>query len=190
MQSRITAQFLALILVLAQSTAAPAQTMTNGQGQSTQPALPAEQPQPAFTTPAPDWQDLRGLQPGKKVLVEFKSGSTLDAKFVRINGSQLTLSEHGSDYNLEQRDIRRIYRLKGRWSRGAAAKVGAAIGILAGTFIGTGIGIRIEGRPGHIPSDKDTGPAVGGFIIGALAGAGVGALLGGKRRGKLLYEAQ
>src|SRR5207248_1073701 len=132
------------------------------------------------------------LKPSKKILVEFKSGvrDPVEGKFVSAVGGRLTLSNGGYAFGLEQRDIQRVYRLKGRWSRGTLAKVGAGIGMVVGTFVGVAIEVRNEERPGHVPSADDDGPAIAGAFLGTLAGAGAGALLGGKRKGQLLYEAK
>jgi hypothetical protein len=70
------------------------------------------------------------------------------------------------------------------------AKVGAGVGMLVGTFVGAARGVELEREPGHVNSEKDTLPATAGFFIGTAAGAGIGALVGGKRKGKLLYEAK
>jgi hypothetical protein len=143
---------------------------------------------PAAGPPAQDWQGLRGLKHGTRILVEFKAGDPLEGKFMGVTGGTLNLSADGATYTLQQHEIRRVYRLKGRWSRGKAAGVGAVIGMVAGTFVGAGVMIRNEREPGHVPSADDTGPLAAGASLGTLAGAGVGALLGGRRRGRLLYE--
>ena len=174
MKSQVLASLLVLILVPTASPAALTQTGSPGQ--------------PATMTNAPDWQGLSNLKPGKRVLVEFKNGSTVDGKFVNAVGSRLTLTADGSTYILEQRDIRRVYGLKGKWSRDRAVGIGAGIGLVVGAFIGSVRMDRAEKEPGHVPSADDTGPLAAGASIGALAGAG--ALLGGKRRGKLLYESK
>jgi len=176
MKSRVLALLLSFTLVLTASPFTFAQTNNSAPTQS--------------SVAVQDWQKLRDIKPGKKVLVEFKSGSTIDGKVSSLAGSTLTLSNGKNTYTLEQRDIQRVYRLKGRWSRSKAARIGAVIGTLVGTIVGGEIGLRAEGRVGHIPSDEDTAPAFGGFFIGMLAGAGLGALVGGKRKGELLYEAK
>lgn len=173
MKSRVPASLLALILLLTTSIVAPAQTTA----------------QPAANTTAQDWQGLRNLKPGKKVLVETNIG-TVEGKFISAVGSKLSLSDDGYTFSLEQRDIKRIYRLKSRWSRRMGARVGAGIGMVVGTFVGAGRMVRLEEAAGHVPSDADTAPVFAGFFLGTLTGAGVGALLGGKRKGELLYEAK
>ena len=177
MKSKVLASLLALILVMTTSVAL-AQTNNSGQAST--------------NVNVQDWQGLRELKPGKKILVEFKSGigDPVEGKFVSAIGSKLFLSDDGYPLSLEQRDIQRVYHLKGRWSRDKAAGIGAGIGMVVGTMIGVERGIRAEGKVGHVPSEADTAPAFAGFFIGTFAGAGLGALLGGKRKGKLLYEAK
>lgn len=169
MKSRVPASLLALILMLTAAPVIPAQTNNSGQT-------------PPNTT-VQDWQGLRDLKSGKKILVEFKSGNTLDGKLVSIAGSTLTLSGGGNVYSLEQRDIQRVYRLKGRWSRAKAARIGAVILGGVGLLIGTDKDVRSS-------SPEPGAAAYAGLFGGALAGAGLGAMLGGKRKSKLLYEAK
>ena len=178
MKTRATVSLLALILALTATPAATSQTNNPG---------------PAATVqPAQDWQGLSGLKAGRRISVELQGGSveTFEGKFISVAGSKLNLSDDGITVSLEQRDIRRVYRVKGRWSRSKTARIGAAVGMVLGTTIGVERGIRAEREVGHVPSDADTAPAFAGFALGALAGAGAGALLGGRRRGELLYEAK
>ena len=175
MKSRIPAVLLALtlaltspLLLLAQSNN-PAQSAANVQAQ--------------------DWQDLQYLEPGKKILVEFKSnvGDAVEGKFVSAVGTKLTLSSDGYTRSLEQRDIQGVYRVKGRWSRGRTARIGMGIGMLVGAAVSAGKALGNE-KVGTLENDGT--PGYGGFFLGAFAGAGVGALLGGKRKGQLLYESK
>jgi|ERR1044071_1464613 small nuclear ribonucleoprotein (snRNP)-like protein len=176
MKSRVLASLLALALVLATSPVVPAQTINSAQT--------------AVSATPQDWQGLRDLKPGKKVLVEFKGGNTLDGKLVSITGSTLTVSGDGNVYSVEQRDIQRVYRLKGRWSRKTTSRIGLAIGLVGGAIIGGRAMDRLERNPNRIPSDADEIPFIAGLGIGTFAGAGLGWLLGGRRKSKLLYEAK
>lgn len=47
---------------------------------------------------------------------------------------------------------------------------------------------RLERQMGRVPSDADEIPTARGFVLGIAIGGGLGALVGGKRKGKLLYE--
>lgn len=177
MKSRVLASLLAFALALtATPVATTAQTSNTGQT--------------VAQTTAQDWQGLRDLKPGKKVLIEFKGGNTLDGKLVSIAGSTLALSGGGSTYNVEQRDIQRVYRLKGKWSRKTASRIGLAIGFVAGGILGGRAMDRLERNPNRIHSDADEIPLITGLGIGTFAGGGLGWLLGGKRKSKLLYEAK
>ena len=178
MTSKSLATFLAWILILTTVTVTKCQT--KNPDQLTQ------------HTNVPDWQGLQNLKPGKKIFIEYKSdvGGSLECKFVRVTGSLLTVSDGDSQATIDQRDIQRVYRLNGRWSRSTMVKIGAGIGMIVGTFVGADRGLRLEREPGHIGSEQDEVPAIAGFVIGAAAGAGLGALVSGKRKGKLLYEAK
>ena len=175
MKSRLPALLLALTLALNASPLVPAQTTkTSGQAAAN----------------TQDWQGLRDLERGKKVLIEFKDGSTVHGNFQSAIGSRLTLFDDGGVYSADQREIQRVYRLKGGWSRRVTARIGAGIGFVAGSIIGGRRMSRLERDPNHTPSDADEIPLIAGMSLGTIAGAGVGALLGGKRKGKLLYEAK
>src|SRR5687768_9086597 len=104
MKKKVLAPLLSLVLVLTTFPIAVAQT-----GASIQSRANGSQ----------DWQGLRDLKPGKKVLVEFKTGigDPVERKFVSAIGSTLTVSDAGYEFKLEQRDIQTVYLLKGRWSR-------------------------------------------------------------------------
>ena len=175
MKHKILAPILASILFLATSPVALTQTT-----------------QVTSADVAQDWQQLRGLKQGKQILVELKPGlgEPVTGKFVSATGSKLTVSLDGFNFDVEQRDIQKVYRLKGRWSRSRMAKIGMGVGMLTGTFIGVGKSIENERRPNHISTERDQLPSVLGFFFGSLAGAGIGALLGGKRKVELLYEAK
>lgn len=138
------------------------------------------------------WQGLQNLKRGKRIFIEYKSnvGGSLECKFVRVEGSLLIVSDGNSQATIDQRDIQRVYGLNGRWSRSTMVKIGAGIGMIVGAFIGAGRGLSLEQERGHIGSEQDEVPAMAGFVIGAAAGAGLGTLVGGKRKGKLLYEAK
>ena len=178
MKSEFLASSLAFILIL---TATPV-----SKSQTTNPDQPAKQ------TGVSDWQGLENFKRGKQIFIEYKSnvGGSLECKFVRIAGSALTVSDGKSQATIDQRDIQRVYKLNGRWSRDTMVKIGAGIGMVVGAFIGAARGISFERQPGHINSEQDEVPAMAGFVFGAAAGAGLGALVGGKRKGKLLYEAR
>ena len=167
MKSRVLTLLLVLALLPAAPSVAPAQT----------------------NAPAQDWQDLKDLKPGKRILVEFKPniGDPIEVKFVSAIGTKLTVTSHGYDRSLEQRDIQSVYHLKGRWSRRTTGRIGMVIGALAGGILDNSV-INPPDRP--VTATDDGTASFGGLIIGGLAGAGVGRLLGGKRKGKLLYEAK
>ena len=168
----------ALLLVLALLPAAP----IGAAAQTSDAARPV-----AGAGEAQDWQGLKGLKPGKKILVEFKPniGDPVEAKFVSATGTKLTITSDGFTRSLERRDIRSVCRLKGKFSRRVAGRIGAVIGVFVGGFIGADIAASQEPGPG-----ANVLPIAAGQFLGALAGSGLGRLLGGKRKGELLYEAR
>lgn len=175
MKSRI----MILLLALALATQAPMLTWAQSNGPAQSGSVSGAQE---------DWQGLRDLKPGKQILVEFKPniGDPTEGRFVSATGTKLTLTTDGYTRSLEQRDIQSVYRLKGKWSRRTAGRVGAVIGALVGGFVGADIAIRNE----RGMTDANTLPIAGGLVVGGLAGAGLGRLAGGKRKGELLYEAR
>jgi hypothetical protein len=176
MKRKVLASILALILLLTFSTAVVSQT----------------KPSQSTTAPAAqDWQQLATLKPGTGILIEFKGGlrDPYHAKFSSAYDDELLVRKDNLPVIFKQSDIQRVYRFKSKWSRSTTAKIGAGAGMLVGTFIGAKIGVDRE-RRSTIGSEEDVAPAFAGFFIGSLAGAGIGALFGGKRKGKLLYEAK
>ncbi|HWT02572.1 MAG TPA: hypothetical protein VN256_20135 [Pyrinomonadaceae bacterium] len=175
MKSRLLALLLILALLPAAPSAALAQT-----GDAAQPAADAD---------TQDWQGLKDLKPGKKIVVEFKPniGDPVEARFVSAVGTKLTITSHGFTRSLEQRDIQSVYQHKGGWKRKTTAKIGMVVGALVGAYIDSRFINPID-RP-VTPTDDGT-PSMAGLFYGGAIGAGVGALLGGRRNGRLLYEAK
>lgn len=140
-----------------------------------------------------DWQGLRNLKPGTKLLVETKQGRVIQAKFADVAGSKLSLSYGFSILSLEQSDIQRAYLQKGRFSRKKAAIIGALLGAVAGFTIGAKIGVGVDANQRTGPPFEDAltagqATAVYPALGGAAAGYGIGHLLGGKHKGKLIYR--
>ena len=178
MKHKILASTLASVLFLTTSPVALMQTRDSGQ---TAPDATAQ-----------DWQDLQDLKPGKRILVELKSGfgDQLEGKFVSAIGTQLTLSQDRFQFTVKQSEIKRVYRQEGRWSRSGTIRIGAGVGMATGTFIGVYKYLQPEvQRPTQVTDGSYTPPVVY-MLVGSLVGAGIGALVGGKRKGNLLYEAK
>lgn len=176
MSKKVLALLLALAFGLTIRPIALSQTNTNASQPSVQ-----------------DWQGLRDLKPGKRLTVETKQGREIVAKFVDITGSKLTLSYGFDILSLEQRDIQRVYLQKGS-SRKKKAIIGAVFGGIVGLVIGAKIGAGIDAREKGPPFQDALTPggatAVYSMLGGAAVGYGIGHLLGGKRKGKLLYESK
>src|SRR5262245_45975208 len=96
--------------------------------------------QSATNTGIKDWQGLVSIKPRQTILVETKLGGIIEAKFVSVDGSTLTLIADGAIHELEQSDIQRIYRLKKRWSHKTTAVIGSVVGL----FVSIPIGAKID----------------------------------------------
>jgi hypothetical protein len=178
MTNKVLASLLILIFVLTIQSVALGQTNTN----ASQPAVQ-------------DWQGLRELKPGKRLLVETKQGRVIDANFADVTGSKLNLSYGFDILSVEQRDIQRVYLQKGS-SRKKKAIIGAVVGGIVGLVIGAKVGLGVDARAREKGPPFQDAPTTGDGIAiystlgGAALGYGVGHLLGGKRNGKLLYESK
>jgi hypothetical protein len=177
MTRKVLASILALILLLTISPTVIPQT------------------KPPQSTPAPtaqDWQQLTILKPGTEILIEFKGGlrDPFQANFSSAYDDELLVRVDELPIIFKQRDIQRVYSLKGKRSRSETAKIGAGIGMVAGTLIAVKIVADREAKSCGSRGGACLTPVFAGLFIGSLAGAGVGALLGGKRKDKLLYEAR
>ena len=130
------------------------------------------------------WLRVQALVHGTELIVETKSGDTVEGVLNSVTSTALSLSDNGNLVDLNQSDIRRVYLAKNR-SRGKAAKLGAIIGAAGGGGLGLAFAVK-AGKEG----DPTPAPLVWG-IYGAGIGAGIGALLGGgKGKGRLIYEAK
>jgi len=140
-----------------------------------------------------DWQGLRNLKSGR-LRVETKQGKVIDANFVEITGTKLTLSYGFNFLSVEQRDLQRVYLQKTGSSRQKRAIIGAVIGGIVGLLIGGKIGAGIDAREAGPPFEDALTPggatALYPMLGGAAVGYGIGHLLGGKGKGKLLYESK
>jgi hypothetical protein len=179
----MTNKVLALLLVLAFALTIPSVALGQTKSDNSEPS-------------AQDWQGLRGLKPGKRLLVETKQGKEIAAKFVDVNGSKLNLSYGFDILSLEQREIQRVYLQKVGSSRKKKAIIGAVFGGIVGLVIGAKIGANIDsnnrktGPPFEDAPTTGQATAIYSMLGGAAAGYGIGHLLGGKGKGKLIYESK
>ena len=142
-----------------------------------------------------DWQGLRNLKSGR-LRVETQQGKVIDANFVEITGTKLTLSFGFNFLSVEQHDLQRVYLQKTGSSRQKKAIIGAVVGGIVGLVIGAKIGVGVDAREREKGPPFQDAPTTGDGIAiystlgGAAVGYGIGHLLGGKRKGKLLYESK
>ena len=142
-----------------------------------------------------DWQGLRNLKSGR-LRVETKQGKVIDANFVEITGTKLTLSYGFNFLSVEQHDLQRVYLQKTGSSRKKKAIIGAIVGGIVGLVIGAKVGVGIDAR------EREKGPpfqdaltpggatAIYSMLGGAAVGYGIGHLVGGKGKGKLIYQSK
>ena len=140
-----------------------------------------------------DWQGLRNLKSGR-LRVETKQGKVIDANFVEVTGTKLTLSYGFNFLSVEQRDLQRVYFQKVGSSRKKRAIIGAVVGGIVGLVIGAKVGAGIDARETRPPFEDALTPggatAIYSMLGGAALGYGIGHLVGGKGKGKLIYQSK
>lgn len=140
----------------------------------------------AQDTGARDWSGVRALAPSTELIVETKSGDTIDGYLNDVAETKMSISpiDTSAVVMLERDGINRIY-LARRRSKSRATKIGAGIGAAIGFGLGLALAVKAAKN-----SDPTAAPVL--FpVYGAGAGALVGAVTGGKvRKGRLVYESQ
>ena len=137
-----------------------------------------------------DWQGLRDLKQGKRLIIYTKQGKEIDGYFAGITGSTLNLHNFPT-MALEQRDLEAVRLWKGPQKKGRI--IGTIVGFFAGGFIGGYIGIKIEERQmaNGVFSDSPGGaPAALGLFGGATLGYVIGSRIDHGAKGKLLYKSR
>jgi len=129
------------------------------------------------------WNQMKMLFPGARLVVENRYGDWAKGRFVAIDGEKLTLQRDGAYMDFERASIRRI-KLRGKRMTGTGARRG---------FLATAIGVGTVGGIACIANDRGgfCGLIVvlGGLFYGGL-GAAVGAGVGSAFREKtVIYEA-
>jgi hypothetical protein len=140
--------------------------------------------------PAPDWQGLRDLKPGKVIVVYTRQGKEIEGKFVDIKGSTLGVALGFNILDFEQSDIEAIYR-KPRFKR-KGRFIGAIVGVFVGGMIAGPFALKAEAN--HKGPSLEDSPAQAIEALGAFGGGALGYAIGlrfdNKRKGKLLYKSR
>ena len=127
-----------------------------------------------------NWSAVQQLGTNERLVVKQKSGKELKGLMIEATETTLTIDRDGKPVAIPRADVRRVYVIEGKASKGKWALIGTGIG--AG--VGTGIGYAK-----YSPDTDDSEIYIAmGFLIGAGAGAVSGMLFGqGKRKRTMVY---
>lgn len=128
-----------------------------------------------------NWSAVQRLGTNERLVVKQKSGKELKGLMIEATETTLTIDRDGKPVAIPRADVRRVYVIEGKASKGKWALIGTGIG--AG--VGTGIGYAK-----YSPDTDDSELYIAmGFLIGAGAGAVSGLLFGqGKRKRVMVYS--
>jgi hypothetical protein len=131
-----------------------------------------------------NWDEVKRIPVGDEITIETTDGKRIKGRMSSITGTSLTFSSNNRSVDLDQPEIKKIYRQAAGGSRGKNTLVGTAIG----TGIGAGIMAILLASTGGSDS---TGEIIAvGMLLGAGIGAGVGVLSGKGEKKVLIYEAK
>ncbi len=135
------------------------------------------------TAPTGDWSRLTAVESGSKLVIELKSGKTVDGKLSSVSDSVLSLSVKNKPVEVKREDVRSVHQITKK-SATKATLIGLGVGAGAGAAVGAAGGSNSNGF------EKIERAATAGLaVLGAGAGALAGYLVG--RRGRkrvLIYE--
>ena len=134
-----------------------------------------------------DWEVVRQLFTGEKVVIEKKDGKKLTGVKAGATDAELYIERRGKTVDLKRDEVQRIWRVaqpsrKKQWLFGG---IGAGVGLVAGLGVATGLALKQCGG-----SCTDEGVGMVAAVVGLPAGgaaAGVALAGGGKRT--LIYAA-
>ena len=131
------------------------------------------------------WNQMKVLPPGARLVVEMRDGGWVKGRFVAVDNETLTLQRHTRFEDLPRPSVLRV-RLVGDRNTGKGAWWGFLVGGVAGSVLSGATCAAFD----EVGFGVCVGFAVyGGFILGGF-GAGVGAGVGSFSREKtLIYEA-
>ena len=130
-----------------------------------------------------DWSNVKRIRTNEKLFVRQMNGKELKGEMIEANDTTLTIDRDGKPMNIARTDVRQVYVVEGKASKGKWALIGAGIGAGAGTGIGAT----------KYSSDSDDSEIyIGmGLLIGTGVGALGGMLFGQTRRNRtLVFDAR
>jgi small nuclear ribonucleoprotein (snRNP)-like protein len=135
-----------------------------------------------------DWDGLKTVAAGSKLVIKLKNGKTVKGKLISVVDSALSISDNNKPTDLNQADIQSVRLVRGQ-SVMKSTLIGAAIVGTAGVALGAAANNNDSGGWGPDFSTPAVAAALG--VIGAGVGAAGGALIGKFRRKQILvYQAK
>lgn len=125
-----------------------------------------------------DWQAVRDLKPGTRVIVTETSGAETKGRIRAADDSSIEIERSGQRLQVVRSSVDRVYLAK-RGSVLKRALVGAAAGAGIGAAIGAGVTVATKGNGLA---------AAGGFLYGLPVGAAVGAATTSTKLGAVIYQ--
>ena len=134
-----------------------------------------------FSQSLSDWAAVQRINTNEKLFVRQKSGKEVKGRMIEANESVLTIDRDGKPMSVPRGEVREIYIVEGKATKGKWALIGAGIGAGAGAGIGAA-----KVSPDH--DDSEIWVPMG-LMIGAGSGAVSGFLFGQTTRKRTLVYA-
>jgi len=133
------------------------------------------------STSTNSWSAVQQLRTNERLVVKQKNGKEIKGLMIEATDTTLTIDRDGKPFGIPRADVRKVYVIKGKASKGKWALIGAGIGAGAGTGIG---------YSKYSPDSDDSEIYIAmGILIGAGAGAVSGLLFGqSKRKRTMVYS--
>ena len=113
-----------------------------------------------------DWSVVRQIRTSEELVVKRMDGKQVKGEMIEATDTALTIDRDGKPLSIPRNEVRQVYVISGKASKGKWALIGAGVGAAAGTGIGA---IKYD-------SNKDD---YGIYIyMGTIIGTGVGAVSG------------
>ena len=117
---------------------------------------------------ASQWDSLRELAPGDRVVVRDTSGKSTDGKFTAYTPAAISIETKQGAIAIEKSQVQRVQVRSGN-RRVRNAVIGAAIGLAVAVAVDQSLGTRLRNESGDGGRPITYGASIGGFA--ALGGA-------------------
>jgi hypothetical protein len=130
-----------------------------------------------------DWAVVKRIRTSENLIVKKMDGKQVKGEMIEASDTTLTIDHDGKPVSIPRADVRHVYVIEGKASKGKWALIGAGIGAGAGTGLGA------------LKYDPNKDDYVVYIYMGTLIGTGVGAvsglLFGQTRRNRtMVYDAR